>query len=78
MDKSVQHSFPIDMQEVDPMKNHSTRSSSHAIYSGANKDSGELPTMFRDDFNDIYEDHMFDNEIAEFQPQKDFIETFVI
>ena len=40
------------------------------------KDSGELPTLFRDSMNDSYEDLILNNN-DDFQTSDDFIEIFI-
>ena len=40
------------------------------------KDSGELPTLFRDNLRDSYEDIILNNT-DDFQPLEDFIESLI-
>ena len=62
------------------VSNESTESSLHKIFVSCEllrgKDSGELPTLFKDSLNDTYEDLILNND-SEFQPPKDFIDSLV-
>jgi hypothetical protein len=62
------------------VRNESTKASLHKAYVSCDllrgKDSRELPTVFRDNLKEIYEDIML-NDKAKYIPPTDFIDTFI-